>query len=142
MDLASPSIECHLQVPSNFTAQILQGPTNVASNPFEVPLFAGRASKVAFSCKYVHVPSLSLLSFLHAFVNMAMADTDIHMSAYGGHGHMLMGLSWSLMLVTTILLSLRVWMRLKMAKGGALHTLMWAWAGWVNPRKAIPDTSQ
>ncbi|KAL9090098.1 MAG: hypothetical protein Q9159_002163 [Coniocarpon cinnabarinum] len=53
------------------------------------------------------------------------------MSPYGGHGPELLGVSWAFMGLATVLLSLRIVVKIKLVKGVALRTLIWAWSGWL-----------
>ena len=53
------------------------------------------------------------------------------MSAYGGRGPEILGVTWTLFGVTTILISLRIYVRLRVVKEKGEWSLAWALFAWV-----------
>ena len=52
-------------------------------------------------------------------------------SYYGGYGPAIVGLSWSLFIVATTLLSLRIYTHFAVVKGRGGWALIWACIAWV-----------
>lgn len=64
---------------------------------------------------------------------MSTSSQEASPSAFGGHGPLLVGVSWALAIITTILLALRSYTRVHLVENGAGHAaLLWAWAAWVS----------
>ncbi|KAL9055446.1 MAG: hypothetical protein Q9162_003544 [Coniocarpon cinnabarinum] len=59
------------------------------------------------------------------------ANQSNNQTAFGGRGPELMGVSWSLMGLTTVLLCLRVMTKLTIVKRSGWQPLLWGWGGWL-----------